>query len=224
MRFKSRAIALVGGHIIQDPQDPTKFRTSRLDEQYYGIIGDNLRGIATQVLYAEVPPATVVVIGGVTPLHKTMPNAPHLSYVIKHELIELGVPEEDIVELDIDPATTTYNQLLYLQDALQKQPQVTHVQVVSNWWHLPRVWSMILFRPELSALNDAHLRFVQLVAAEDVLIRDDQERWHPPIVAAYRWEAMRRMVAQELDGAKQVADGTYALGADAPRRFLHQNL
>lgn len=222
MQHAENVVVLVGGHIIEDPQNPGHFRTSRLDETDYGIIGDSLRGEAVNFLYWRSPSDTsVIVLGGVTPLHKSKPDAPHLSTVIKQELIALGVPSSAIEELDIDPDCGTYMQLLHLSRTLAQQPQVTKVEMIANQWQIPRIRSMVLFGEDLDGLRREN-PFVQIFAAEDVVVGRDPSQWREKIVDAYRTPAMRETIKRELKGAFMVAEGTYQYPTGAPNRFLHE--
>lgn len=222
MQHAENVIALVGGHIIEDPEKPGHFRTSRLDETDYGIIGDSLRGEATKVMYEWKPEhTTIIVLGGVTPVHKNKPNAPHLSTVIKQELIALGIPVDVIKELDIDPDAGTYMQLLHLNHALAEQTDAKEVVIIANQWQIPRIWSMIMFREELDGLKNKH-PWVLLFAAEDILRTFNAERWSDKITSAYRTPAMRETIKRELKGAHMIAEGTYKFPTGAPNRFLHE--
>lgn len=218
MQHGRSLVALIGGAFKEDPLGSGNWRTMRIDEADYGIIGDELRCWATAALYHQNRAGTqVLVVGGVTPLHGTKPNAPHLASVIKKELMSLPrpVPEPFITELDIDPRAGTYEQLLSLHEAVNKQAHFDRVVVVSNRWHLPRVEAMIRFRGQLSVLNQGRVR---LVGAEDVLIEDAPDRWMAPITDAYRSLAMRQILWRELNGAKMIADGTYQFPDTSPNR------
>lgn len=223
MWHKRRVIALLGGHIIEDPQSG-QFRTARFNETRHGIIGDSLRGEATAVLFAQQPLETIVVaVGGVTPIHKIEPEAPHLSTVLKQELIGLGINEANIVELDIDPGYGTAEQLMHIAKLLDQSPYVEELFIVSNRWHLTRVWALMMFQDELQRLNDRCPR-TMLMAAEDVLITFDSERWQESIVTMYRLPAMRHVLRMELQGASQIAEGTYHFSIDVPDRSFNPSV
>ncbi len=214
-----RIVALVGGHILADTAG---FRTSTYTPadlaNPYGIFGDNLRGEASAVLYRAAPERTqVVVLGGVTPLHKEMPDAPHLSAVIKEEMIAAGVPAWAITEIDMDPVCGTFRQLTELAKFLAQTRRVEDVLIVSNDWQLPRIKAMIVFRDELMLLR-SHEPRTRCVAAEDVLVGTNPERWYDEICAAYNTPAVRATIAKELNGAKMIADGTYQFPTTQPAR------
>lgn len=214
-----RLVALMGGHLLPN-DDGSEYHTSTLDEwrNPYGLFGDNLRSIAAAMLYQKYG-VDIIVIGGVTPLHKTIPQAPHLSHIIKKELMDFDVSDRNIMELDIDPATGTFEQLRHLASFLsflnKKSKEIETVLLLSNRYQLPRIWAMILFQDRLAVLNTPIIR---LIAAEDILIRYERARWFEPIAKAYQREAMRWCIQKELNGAKMIADGSYKFPKDFPQR------
>ena len=211
MSDDSRLIAVLGGHILQDTSHSRGFRTSTLADfaNPYRIFGDCLRGEAAASLYRDDPQRTrVVVLGGVTPLHADIPDAPHLSAIIKAELVEARVPESVVDEVDMDPLRGTYEQLHQLVGFLSRVVQPGEVLVISNRWHEPRIQAMLAYAEGLEALRSARPR-TRFVAAEDRLIETQPDRWCAPIAEAFGRPEMRALMREEFRGAQQVADGTY---------------
>lgn len=217
----THVVALVGGILLRDP-DGT-FRTSTLDdyENPYGVFGDRLRSEAAALLYHQRPQDTsILVLGGVTPLHKTFPDAPHLSAVIKSELIALGVPEEAIDELDLDPDCGTYQQLAHLARRVREicaSAGIGELAILASPWQLPRIFAMVRFRDELAEVLLQDRPRVRYVAAEDVVADHDPKRY-ADIIAACRRPEMARCVKNELRGASMVAEGTYKFPTTFPNR------
>lgn len=221
MRHGTTVVALVGGILLHDP-DGT-FRTSTLDdhENPYGVFGDRLRSEAAALLYRQSPRDTsILVLGGVTPLHKTFPDAPHLSAVIKRELLALGVPEERVEEVDLDPACGTYQQLLHLARRVREvylSTQIDDLAILASLWQFPRIFAMIHFRDELAEVLLRDRPRVRYVAAEDVVADHDPKRYAEIITAGRRPE-MARCIKSELRGASMVAEGTYKFPTAFPTR------
>lgn len=221
MQHGITVVALVGGHLLRYADG--EFRTSTFDDydNPYGMFGDRIRGEAAAALYHRNPLDTsIMVLGGVTPLHKTVPDASHLSTVIKRELIMFGVPGEAIEEVDLDPFCGTYAQLAYLGLRIRKASQISEIRelaVLSNFWQLPRIFSMVCFSDELADVLLRDRPRVRFVAAEDV-ITDVEPRRYAEIVAAYRRPEMRSCIKRELRGASMIAEGTYVFPTNFPDR------
>ncbi len=234
MRHAERVLGLLGGHFFWDEQRQ-RHRTSTLNDTVFNVMGDELRVLATVSLYrATVPKATVLVAGGRTPFHGEHPDAPHLSAILRRDLEELGVTSQDIEELDndLDPNENlragTFSQLVHIARAVQRNPQIRELILITNEWHRTRVGAFLMYAhlytgSNVAAKDIASLRgytpWVQLSAAEDVLLNADPERWRRPVIDAYNTETMRQMVRNELRGANMVSDGDYTLPANLPARI-----
>lgn len=167
-----------------------------------GGIGDRLRVEAAAVLhYAN--PQWIIVTGGTGGLAHLADAVPCAS-VMKRELIELGVPEADILqELN---AANTYQQLQSIKSLFAQFP-IASLRILSNRYHLPRIDAFLS--------NDAQLRDwyaqgrIQLQAAEQVLLQHDPARWQGLIAEAYASQSMRELMEQEEKGVRDIHAGTY---------------
>ncbi|MDP3685647.1 MAG: hypothetical protein Q8R32_02345 [bacterium] len=221
MRHGTKVVALVGGHLLRGA-DGT-FRTSTFDDydNPYGEFGDRIRSEAAALLYRQSPRDTsIMVLGGVTPLHKTVPEAPHLSAVIKGELIALGVPEEQIEEIDLDPACGTYQQLAHLARRVREvcvSVGIDELAILASLWQFPRMFAMIHFRDELAEVLLQDRPRVRYVAAEEIVTDDDPKRY-AEIAAACRRSERLACLRGELKGAWMVAEGTYKFPTTFPNR------
>lgn len=220
MEHGKRVVALVGGMLLKNEQTG-KFRTSTLVDydNPFGMFGDSLRGFAATLLYKrEQEHATILVLGGLTPLHKEMPHAPLLSAIIRRELEEWGVPASKIEEIEMQEVGGTFQQLLHLQEKLPAFKKTTkELVVITNRYQMPRVWAMIYFREELAELRNCVAPLARFASAEDIVLEYLPE-YGPDIVKAYRREAMRKCIARESKGAHQIAEGTYVFPSKFPQR------
>src|SRR3989344_8965817 len=107
MEKPKNTIVVLGGGLVEDGG---KFRTTNFNEgDTFGALGDRLRVEAANVLFKRDPSSEIVALGGKGQYNQTS-NYPPVSSVIKQELIELGVPEEQI--LAETKSGSTYQQLL----------------------------------------------------------------------------------------------------------------
>jgi hypothetical protein len=184
-----------------------KWRTTTFEDagDKFGILGDRLRIVAGWHLYREDPSLRIVVLGGES--NRTS-DAPTVAMVMKHELIDLGVPEQVIVtERGL---FTTYRQLDSLRAMLEGE-MTPRVRIVSNRYHLGRIQAFIDHAPALLRLRQLQtLGRVTLQEAEAILIARDPKTWRSQIDAAYQSPPMRARMALEEKGTRQIRDGTYS--------------
>lgn len=219
MKRAGRVVVIVGGMLLKDEQTG-KFRTSTLGDydNPFGMFGDSLRGVAAALLYKRHKETTILVLGGLTPLHRENPHVPFLSSVIREELKHFGVPSEDIEEIKMQDSGGTFQQLLHLQEKLRELKQSTRELVIlTNRYQIPRVWAMTYFREELLELRNCTVPCVRFASAEDIILEHWPENG-PDLVEAYNREEMRRCFAKELKGAYQIAEGTYEFPTKFPQR------
>lgn len=219
-----RVIAVIGGQLLYDKASDT-YRTSTLDDydNPYSLFGDSLRNDAAAALYWSVglqDGDIILVIGGVTPLHRTIPGAPLLSRVTCEEIRRLGVPREALYAIDMPDKGGTYNQLLELKAWRSKNAMLyCEIIVVANWWQMPRIFAMTLFSQgrELAELFSG-LPALRFAAAEDVLIEHDAQRWWAPISSAYQRPEMQECLRKEYNGARLLSVGEYSFPTVFPQR------
>lgn len=195
------AIAVLGGGIVQDENG--RWRTTNFDENdNFGALGDRLRVVAAGYLY-KTSRAPIIALGGRGQL-KNIAGAPPVSDVIKDELIEAGVKADDII-LERNSGNT-FQQLQELGKII-KNKNLNSVAIVSNRYHLPRVKAMLGHNLDLKKLFSGSKLFWE--SAEDTLLERAPEKWGQIISPAYESKAMKKRMAQEMAGARQIKDGTY---------------
>jgi hypothetical protein len=200
-----KLLALLGGDLVRDVATD-KWRTTTFEDagDKFGILGDRLRIVAGWHLYRQDPSLRIVVLGGES---NWTSDAPTVAMVMKHELIELGVPEQAIVTER--GSFTTYQQLSSLQ-AMFEGEIPPHGRIVSNRYHLGRIQAFIEHAPALLRLRQWHmLGRVTLQEAEAILMARDPNTWQSQIDAAYQSPRMRERIALEEKGTRQIRDGTY---------------
>jgi len=91
-----KVIAVLGGGLIKDKDG--RWRTTNFDEagDEFGTLGDRLRVEAAACLYERYPGSLFVASGG-QGQYADQADVPTVASVIKRELIELGVPEQQII-------------------------------------------------------------------------------------------------------------------------------
>ena len=216
--MKKSVVAVIGGQILYDPV--TGFRTSTLEDfdNPYGLFADSLRTDAASVLYfGSRPWARVLVIGGITPLHRTMPDAPTLSSVMRKELESTGVPSSKIEEIPMPEAGGTFNQLVRLRDWRESVVDEDEIIVLASWWQMPRILAMVMFPEPLVALVSGWPP-VRFACAEDVLIENEPLRWWAAIARAYRRPEMQECLRKEYNGARMLSTGEYKFPTRFPQR------
>ena len=171
-----------------------------------GGMGDRLRVDAAALLY-RARPQTIVIVGGKGKL-ASVADAPACAVIMKRELIELGIPAEDIVE-EISSGNT-YEQLQHIK-ALIAAGSISNLRVLSNRYHVPRIEAFLTTDEQLSAwLAGGH---IEVQAAEEILVRHDPHLWQALIDQAYSTPTMRRRIERELQGVRDIQAGTYVPAA-----------
>lgn len=198
--MKLEIFIVLGGGLFKEPNG--SWRTTDFNDagDEYGILGDRLRVVAASYLSKEGPNLKLIVSGGRGQLIE-IPDCPTLSTVLRKELTELGVNAENIVEENT--AHNTYQQLKNSLALVQKL-HFSRVGIISNEYHLPRV---AVFLEHIQAPN-IH---IELVSAEKILIESAPEDWKQPIENAYASEVMKKRIALEQKGVRDLKEGKYKL-------------
>jgi len=197
-----KAIAIIGGGL---KNDNSRWRTTYFNEEGddFGALGDRLRVLAGGLLYEENPQSLIIALGGKGQL-KDIPDAQAVSAVIKNELVELGIPAENIIIEN--QSGNTFEQLRELQKIILDN-NFEDISVISNRYHLPRIKAMIeldeKFREKLEGGR------VEILSAEEILIKYSPDEWKENIEAAYNSEAMKKRISLEANGVKEIKEGVY---------------
>ena len=200
--MKKKLIVVLSGGAIKD-EKTGKWRTTKFDDKgdNFGVQGDYLRTIAGSYLYKAKPDSTLIASGGRGQL-KNIPGAPTLAAILKSELMNLGVPSKKIIKEE--KSGSTYGQLKII-GKMKIEHKSDEVIFISNKWHLPRIKAMISYAPGL----EKEIKKAKLIAAEEVVLKYDRQRWQPIISQAYKSKAIKKRIALEKQGVKQVKEGTY---------------
>lgn len=166
-----------------------------------GPMGSNIRMLAGWYLYKENPDRIIITSGGRGECDNLLPRELTLSAILKRELLELGVPEEHIIEEN--QGDNTYQQLVALGYII-KQYKFKIVLIVSNAHHLPRIEAMLQYKQELSEVKKA----AKIVSADQIVIANDS-LWKAIIEEAYSREPTLSTIKKEVKGTSQIKDGTY---------------
>jgi len=192
-----KALIVLGGGLIFD-QKAKIWRTCGFGEgDGHGVTISMLRVHAGAVLFKEGS-YDLLVSSGRGLLSFNDPAIPAEGDVMQKELLELGIPQDKIVVEN--HSNNTFEQLRYLRK-LCDEKQITEVGFITNEWHVPRVWTMIMMDP---ALGFSTAKFF---AAEEVL---QSRRFFVEEIESTRTDpgTMRRK-ARELQGILNLILGTY---------------
>ena len=179
-----KAIIIFGGGMVKDKG---VWRTTNLDEgTALGALGDRLRVEAANILYKKNPQLMIVASGG-KGMYRDINDAPPVAEIIKKELIDLGVKSQSIYKEE--QSDTTWQQLQELINII-KDKELSQAIVVSNRYHLPRILAMIESDNELCELLKENK--IQVISAEEILIKHDPEKWQHNIDNVYNSEEMKK--------------------------------
>ena len=199
---KKEAIFILGGGLIKDNG---KWRTTNFDEpgDNFGTLGDRLRVLAADVMYKRDPELLLIPSCG-KGQYKDISDAPAVAEVIKKELIELGIPINSIIKEE--KSGNTWQQLQQFKKIINQQG-FSKASFLSNRHHLPRVQAMIEVDDDLNKMLAEGK--IGLVSAEEVLIEHDAAKWEQYINDAYQSKAVKKRIALEKEGVKQIRERTY---------------
>jgi len=202
---KQKAIFLLGGGLKKDADG--NWRTTNYDEpgDNFGVSGDRLRVVAATYLYKNDPEQIIIASGGKGQL-KDIPDAPTVSQVIKKELIELGIPEDKIIEEN--NSGNTYDQLREAK-RLAKETNFNKIGFLSNKWHLPRIKVMLESFVELKEIYN--LAEVDFKDAEDTVLQYDRGTWQDIIESAFKSEGLKKRIELEEKGIMDIKTGKYKI-------------
>ncbi|MFH1662269.1 MAG: YdcF family protein [Candidatus Falkowbacteria bacterium] len=191
---KKNAIAIIGGGLIKEDGN---WRTTNFNEgDEYGALGDRLRVAAGSILYKKNPDLLIIASGGKGQLEK-IPDAIPVSEVVKQELVNLGVKPENIISEN--KSGNSFEQLQNLQEIIAEN-NLGNIKIISNKYHLPRIKAMA----EIINLLD-----IELLSAEDILLKYDNNNWKDIIEKAYNSKAMKERIFLEEKGVKDIREGNY---------------
>ena len=195
-------IAVMGGSLKRGHD--YKWKTTNFNEgDNFGITGDRLRVLAASCFYKKNSNKKIITMGG-TGQYKNISDIIPVSRVIKRELILLGVPKDKIAVETY--SGNTFQQLSGLGKIIRKE-RIKSVTIISNRYHLPRIRAMINFSVELKKLF-TNVK-VELISAEEILIKSNPAAWKETIPAAYKSGKMKERIELEKGGVKQIKAGVY---------------
>jgi hypothetical protein len=201
--IKKRALMIPGGGIRRDKNG--KWRTNRFSDKgdNFGISGGRLRVVAGSLLYKNDNNLFIIASGGKGQL-KNIPGVPCISSVVKGELVGLKVLLNKIIE--DNKSNNTYQQLMELKKIILKH-KLNEVIIISNKFHLPRIRALIGINKELKKKLD--INFIKLKSAEEILIKYNAKRWKKLISNIYKGAVMKKRIALEKRGVKDIKEGKY---------------
>lgn len=192
-------VVVLGGTVVKGKG---KWHTCGFYEgDEHGIIGDRLRVEAGAVLFKELGGDVKVIASGGIEGDVT------IAQVIKEELRQLGVPEEKI--LLEGNSYSTFQQFKEVQKIAEKE-RFRKLFFLTNRYHAPRVKVILEKAPGLDILRKmADEGNVEVLGAEEILIRADSQKWEEEIKKAYETSEMEKCLEKEKEGIKDLKTGKY---------------
>ncbi|OGF74036.1 hypothetical protein A3J56_01705 [Candidatus Giovannonibacteria bacterium RIFCSPHIGHO2_02_FULL_46_20] len=202
------AIFVLGGRLVQNVDG--SWRTTNFEERdQKNAFGDRLRVCAAPYLlktFQDTNTAPIIIVSG-SAGKLVDKGAPPVAVVMAHELEELGVSHDRI--LQETESNSTYEQLQALI-VLMKKRGWHRVMIFSNRWHLDRVRAMIVHAQPLSCLTELlNSGDIVLESAEEVLCIHAKDEWKKTIDSAYKTRHMQEIVAAEQKGVQDIEAGKY---------------
>jgi len=197
------AIVILGGGLIEEGG---KWRTTNFEEKgdKFGTLGDRLRVVAGSFLHGDFPQSKIVCSGGKGQL-KDQEDAPTVASVLYDELVELGIPADDIIKEE--SSGNTFEQLKEALKIIEKS-EFDKVLIVSNEYHLPRIKAMLENFPDLKGYSEYDFK---LESAEKILVEHDPEAWKEVVRRAYESEEMKVRIRLEEKGVLDIRERKYKI-------------
>jgi hypothetical protein len=201
MDKKLEAVIVLGGWLFREPDG--HWRTMNFGElDGEGLeSGDRVRVVAAAFL-AKADPSLKIIVSGSKGRLDHVDDCPTLASVLKKELTDLTISPENIIEED--RSTGTLDQLRKSL-AIIKKLKFSGIGIISNRYHLPRVGAFLERMPDI---NWPGLKFI---SAEEIAIKNDPESWEAEIKTAYASAGMKKRIAMEQNGIKDLREGKYRL-------------
>lgn len=198
-----KAVAIIGGGLKKENH---KWRTTNFDEgDNFAVQGDRLRVVAGSYLFKDNPKLLIIASAG-KGQYKDISDVPTVAEVIKKELVEFGVPIENIIKKE-QPGNT-WQQLQEFKKVIYKK-ELLEVMIISNKYHLPRIKAMIESDTKLRGLFKKSI--IKLQSAEEVCLKYDKGKWQKIIKDAYNSQAMKERIKLENKGVRDIKSGKYIL-------------
>lgn len=201
-KLGKKIVVILGGGIKKDANGQWGSAGFH-DRNKFGAAGAKLRVQAAYILYSKNPKQIIIASGG-RGIYKNIVGMPTVAEVIARELTDLGVPESAIAKEE--KSNTTWQQLRELKKIIKKE-NLGSTPIVSNRYHLPRIQAMVEADDELRALLNK--RRIELVSAEEVLIKHDPNQWQEKVDKAYHSKEMKKRITIEEKGVRDIKSGTY---------------
>lgn len=200
-----KAIAILSAGIKKNKDGQWASTDLSKSDNKLGAPGGKMRVIAASYLFKDNPETAIIASGGRGwDVVGDEPDRPNLSAIIKHELVELGVLPEKIIEEN--NSNKTMEQLKEIAKTADRKG-INHVIIITNDYHLARVKAMIEFNDSLNEMFKNNQ--INLKSAEKICLQYDQEKWQNTINDAYESEEMKKRIKMEKNGVKQIKEGTY---------------
>lgn len=197
-------IVLLAAGIKQDAGGRWVSTNLTEEDNMHGAPGGTLRIDAATVLLRNNPSAIIMTGGarGFDVREGVTSDRPPLAEILRDELLECGIADERII-LERN-SNTTYQELQEIE-RFAAELGLERLVILTSRWHIPRLCAMI----EVKFSNFRRSVTLEIVAAEEVLIAENEKKWRTFIDDAYCSQWMVDRIRKEQDGIRQIHAGTY---------------
>lgn len=197
--MQKKAIALLSAGVKKNKQG--KWETTTLYDFYPEAPGNKIRVRATYLYWKHHDDYMILTSGGLgCGVKKEDKDRLFLSTILKNELIELGVVPDAIIEES--KSSKTYQQLIEI-DKLIEDKQYAEIFIITNSYHIDRVQEMI------KVLDLQNRDKFKILSAEEICLHLEPGVWEDEFKKAYDSKDMKKIIAAEQNGIRQLKDGTY---------------
>lgn len=200
-----KAIAILSAGVKKNKNGAWSNTNLTEKDNKLGAPGGKQRVIAAVYLYRVEPDYFLIATGGRGyDVKDKSSNRPDLCQITKNELKKLGLPGNKIIIEN--KSNTTFEQLQELKKIILKL-KLEFVVIISNKYHLPRIKAMV--NKDVALKEFMANGKIKLFSAEQILLKQNSEKWNQAIKKAYESEWMKTRIKKEKQGIKDLGNNKY---------------
>lgn len=203
MKKNQKFLMIFGGGLFKDRNG--RWHTDSFDEggDFHGTTNGRFRVEAAKILFKKDSNQIIIASGG-RGQFKNIEGAPTVASVIKKELIELGLPDKQIIE--DKKSKNTLEQLNYLVKFIEKNQPKT-IKIISSEWAFARIKAFIMANKKFKRFFGSFRSF--FVSAEKILVSEEPKKWERIIKAARQSKQIKERIKLEKQGIQDIKNGVY---------------
>lgn len=204
-----KVVCILGGEVVpvsDDRGEVLRFRSIKgSEENKFGAIPAFERVLAGAALWRANPNVVLIPSGGKSATGVSNKEAPQVADIMMSELIEEGVPKNNIIT---EPeSSVTADNLLFCAKIIKKMDfKPEEIGIITNYWHFGRVSTTLLLLKKEDVYPLA-IGVTKLLSAERILMNEDTDKWGPYFMNLENTEGMRKTLEAEAKGNGQMLAG-----------------